>query len=357
MKIAILIDWLGARGGGEKTVYYMAKQYDADIYTAYADWDKILPEFRKLRMHTYDKIMHLPLIKQEMTINYFKTLDLSNYDAVVALGYYSIYAAIKNKNIIWYPYGINSIFHKKGRTDNAYRDPIFLVGSKIWKTRIEKSDKNLIAKHVHKIVTISKYARRIIKEYHGKNSEIVNPIVEMDKFRCKPQKGYYLMVARLEAGKRVDLAINAFKQMPKKTLYIEGSGSLDSKLKKLAQGHDNIKFLGRVGTEKLIDLYSNCIALIGTAYYDEWSMPMVEAMASGKPCIAVNQGAYPEIIINNKTGILVAGTPQGIINGVNKVTPKFAFSAKNACIKRARNFDSEQFFLKWDKILKKFTSA
>lgn len=139
--------------------------------------------------------------------------------------------------------------------------------------------------------------------------------------------------------------------MPDKILFIEGSGSLKNHLQKLAGNVKNIKFLGRVSSEELLELYANCIALIGTAFHDDWSMPMLEAMASGKPCIGVNQGAYPEVILEN-TGFLVDGNSNGIIDGVKKMTPEVAKKMKNTCIKRAKECDISNFYKKWDNILR-----
>jgi len=348
MKIAILIDYLEGRGGGEKLVSFMAKKYNADIFVGYANWDRILPEFKQLNVKIIaDKITSIPLLKQEQLIKCFSELDLSKYSTVICLGYYSIYAHHKNK--IWYSYGLSPIFYKKAKQMAIRESLIKKVGSKLWKWRIKAYDKETV-RNIGKIVAISEYSKKIIDDYYGVNCMVINPPVDTSKFNYKPNKNYYLIAARLEPGKRVELAIEAFRGLSKEVLFVEGSGSQELYLKSILGNMDNINFIGRVSSEELADYYSECIALITTAFHDEWSMIMVEALASGKPCISVNQGAFPEII-NKDTGILVDDTPEGIRAGVRKITPEIAIKMKDACIKRAKEFDIHSFYKKWDGLI------
>ena len=102
----------------------------------------------------------------------------------------------------------------------------------------------------------------------------------------------------------------------------------------------------------LAKLYSECIGLISMAYYQDWSMVMVEALASGKPCLGPKQGAYSEIIKEGITGFFVDDSIKGIINGVKRLDIDTAESMKFNCIKKAKNFDKIKFYKKWDKVFK-----
>jgi glycosyltransferase involved in cell wall biosynthesis len=353
VKVAILFDFIEGSAGGEKLLRFLAQRYNADIYTGYVNWGRTYPEFKNFNVNIIGKIPKIQLAKQEMLIRNFRKLDLSDYDAIICLGFYSIYASKKNHPIIWNPYGVSPFFYKKADLPKGFLKKGFIwrIGAWLLTRRTKSYNKKVVKENIDKIVTISEYSRKIFNEYYGRNSVVIPPPVDMKKHYYKPNKGYYLVVARLEPGKRVELAIEAFKKMPDKKLYIEGIGSVKERLESLAKGYTNIKFLGRAPSENLPKLYSECIALIGTAFYDDWSMPMVEAMASGKPCIAVNQGAYPEIIDEN-TGILVEGIPEGIIEGVNMITPEVAKKMKNDCIRKAKIWDIENFGERWDNIIK-----
>ena len=68
---------------------------------------------------------------------------------------------------------------------------------------------------------------------------------------------------------------------------------------------ENVKMLGTVSEEKLVDLYSRCKGLICTDMYEDFGMTPLEAMASGKPVIAVDEGGFTETVVNGETGLLV----------------------------------------------------
>ena len=206
---------------------------------------------------------------------------------------------------------------------------------------------------VDAIVAMTKWNADMVKDYYGRNAtRIIFPPIETKKLYNKQSRGYYLMVASLFPEARIDLVIKAFKKIPDKTLYIEGIGPAESYLKKIAGDSKNIKFLGRGNTSELRELYAKCIALLDVGYYRGFSMVMGEALASGKPCIAVNQGAYPEMIANNKTGAIVNPTVEGVIDGVSRITPDVAADMKKACLAKAKQFDLKSFYSGWDAVLK-----
>ena len=67
---------------------------------------------------------------------------------------------------------------------------------------------------------------------------------------------------------------------------------------------DNL-YINWIDYKNLIDLYSNCKGFIATAKDEDFGMSPVEAMASGKPVIAANEGGYRETIIDGVTGKLI----------------------------------------------------
>ena len=63
-----------------------------------------------------------------------------------------------------------------------------------------------------------------------------------------------MSTARLEPLKRVDLIVEAFKQMPNEKLVVTSGGSQLDNLKKLAGDTPNIEFTGWVTEERLAEL-------------------------------------------------------------------------------------------------------
>ena len=85
---------------------------------------------------------------------------------------------------------------------------------------------------------------------------------------------------------------------------------------------NNVEIKSWVSQEELIQLYSECKGLITTSKEEDYGMTPIEAMASGKPAIAPNEGGYKETV-TNKTGILIDDiNPDKIIQAINEINNK-----------------------------------
>lgn len=354
MRLALLVDVLESRGGSEKLVYLLAKHYNAEIYTTKLYENNILPEFKYFNITVLKPLSQLPFLKQESLLRTFMQIKLPQYDAILSLGNgYLNYSAFNNHPLVLYNYGVSPSF--SGPNDLRYWPKNRLhyrFGAWLWKKRIKNLDIDLIKNHLNGVFNISEFSRKSFYEYYSVDSKVINTPVETELYKYKKQRGYYLLVDRFVPEKRIDLAINAFKKMPDKTLVIEGEGPMEKRLKKSAEGFKNIKFVGRVNTAKLRELYSESIAVISLGFKQDWSMIITEALASGKPGICVNEGAYKEIIKEGQTGTLVEATPKGIIKGIEKITPDIAKSMKFTCLKQAKKYDTSNFYKQWDYVFK-----
>jgi len=90
----------------------------------------------------------------------------------------------------------------------------------------------------------------------------------------------------------VDLAVRAFSRTGRR-LQIAGGGREYRALRRIAS--QNIEFTGRVSDSDLRALYARCRAFIMPGEEDFGITP-VEAMASGKPVIALGRGGALETV-------------------------------------------------------------
>jgi glycosyltransferase involved in cell wall biosynthesis len=101
-----------------------------------------------------------------------------------------------------------------------------------------------------------------------------------------------LIVSELVSYKRIADAVRCFSKI-KRPLKMVGQGPKYLFLKSMAAS--NIEFCGRVSDYELRDLYARCRAVILPGEEDFGIVP-VEAMASGKPVIALGRGGVLESV-------------------------------------------------------------
>lgn len=149
-------------------------------------------------------------------------------------------------------------------------------------------------------VVNSQFIARRIKKLYKRESTVIYPPVEIDRFSLMEEKDdFYLTVSRLVPYKKVDVIIQAFNEMPDRKLVVIGDGPALKSLKKLASR--NIEFLGFQDNQALASTMQRAKALIYAAEEDFGIVP-VEAQACGTPVIAYGKGGVLETVIEGETG-------------------------------------------------------
>jgi glycosyltransferase involved in cell wall biosynthesis len=144
-------------------------------------------------------------------------------------------------------------------------------------------------------------AERILR-FYGREAHVIPPPVEIERFSVsdEPPKDFFLVVSRLIAYKRIDLAIAACNKLHVR-LKIIGEGPELGHLQNLAG--PTIEFLGRLPDCQVAQQLSQCKALLFPGEEDFGIVPL-EAAASGRPVIAFAAGGALETVINGTTGVL-----------------------------------------------------
>ena len=177
---------------------------------------------------------------------------------------------------------------------------------------LRRGDRRAAAR-AHAYVANSKVTALRIKRVYGRRSVVVHPPVEVERFSTGPTGDHYLVVGRLLAHRRMDLAVRAFTQLGKR-LIVVGDGPARAELERIAG--PTIEFAGAVPDERLETLYASCRGVIVPGVEDFGIVPL-EANAAGRPVIARAAGGALETVVDGRTGVLFdAETPEALADAI-----------------------------------------
>lgn len=336
MKVALIHDHLAQDGGAEKVLEVFSNMFqEAPIYTLLYDKKNVENRYpnRRVDASIIQKMpggvrfyqWYLPFMP--MAVEFF---DLREYDLVIsdtssfAKG---VITQTDSTHICYCHTPTRYLWSDTHQYINELKYNKFLkkIASLIL-SRIRIWDR-LAADRVDYFIANSKTVQARIKKYYKRDSFVIYPPVETNKFYIAKELGdYFLIGCRLAPYKRVDLVIESFKKLgPDYKLKIFGDGVDMKRLKKIAQSSPNIEFLGRVNDEFKAQLFSKCLAFINPQEED-FGISKVEAMASGRPVIAYKKGGALETVIDGETGLFFEDQN---VESLSSVVQKFYTDIKN----------------------------
>ena len=344
VKIAIFYDYFGAIGGGEKVVIEMAKILDADIITT--DTEGIKKIDHGVRIVSLGKTIKFPPLKQiSVTFRFFFCDFSKKYDLFIFTGNWSHAAAHRHHPNIWYCYTPVRAFYDLYQTFLSRQDFLTRQLFRIWVYSHRFFDQRSL-RQVDRIIAISGNVQNRILKYHKRRAEVIYPPVVTSLYRCSEYGNFWLSVNRLYPEKRIELQIEAFRQVPDEHLVIVGGYSEGDHAAIYAEKirHDlppNVTFIGEVTGNEIVDLYARCKAHICTALDEDFGLTPLEAMASGKAVVAVDEGGYRETV-TEKTGVLVPPSVDSLVKAIRFVAQN-PERYRDACLARAGEFDLAVF--------------
>ncbi len=308
MKIALVHDHLTQEGGAERVLQVFQEMWpDAPIFTLFFDKEKLGKTFANANIHTSflqnwpGALKHyqwfLPLMPTAT-----ESYNLMDYDVVLSSCSALAKGVITRSNTLHicychtptrYLWSDTHRYVEELRYNSLVKKvvPYFLNQLRTWD--------QLAAQRVDFFIANSKNVSDRIKKYYRRQSLVIHPPVETEKFKISPQvEKYFLTGGRLVPYKRFDLTIQAFNRLGI-PLKIFGEGPEMENLKKLAK--PNVEFLGRLEYDALADAYGKAVAFIHPQIED-FGLTAVESMAAGRPVIAYAAGGACETVVENKTG-------------------------------------------------------
>lgn len=309
MKVAILHEMLIKLGGAEKVVENFMKLFpDATIFTLIYDEkkcgkvfprEKISPQVWKSKTQKrYNLFKKQRFCLALMAIS-VENFDFSEYDLVICSSSGFAHWAITKPETKFVVYCHSPARYMWDWTNEYKRD----LGLNSWwkkyflKPFIERTFyKNrqwdlMASSRADLIIANSKNTSNRIKKYYRRESEILYPPVETQRFAKileknnfeKPFEKYYIIISALTEFKKIEIAISWFNQLEENLLII-WAGDFREDLEKLTK-KENIKFVWAKYDDELVFLVQNSSGLI-FPWEEDFGIVPIEVMSAWKPVFA-----------------------------------------------------------------------
>ena len=155
--------------------------------------------------------------------------------------------------------------------------------------------------YADKIISISKYTQKKLKEEFDYDSEVIYPCIDTEMFKPNSKmdsnKIKILYSGNFSKRKGFDLLPKIMERLDNNfELYCTGLRSQDKKF-------NRINYLGKLDKNGLIKAYNDSDIFLSTSRLEGFGLSVAEAMSCGKPCVVTNCSSLPELI-DDKGGFL-----------------------------------------------------
>lgn len=204
----------------------------------------------------------------------------------------------------------------------------------------------LYKNNLDKIIAPSVFYKNKLIEWgwEGDRIEHIPNYINSNNFETQFNPGdYALYFGRLAPEKGIDTLIRAAISTGV-TLKIAGTGPSEEMLQQLAQGYENIHFLGYVEGARLWELVRKSrVVVLPSEWYENAPVSILEAYACGKPVIGARIGGIPEMVRESETGFLFNSMDEHDL--MEKLDQVFSMSdvAVGAIGESAKGFVNESF--------------
>jgi glycosyltransferase involved in cell wall biosynthesis len=348
LKVALVCDWLVGVGGAERVLLALHQMFpQAPIYTSQYD-PKATSWFRDADVHTL-WLQHLPKSFRKflplLRAISFSQLDLSDYDLVISSSGAEAKAVKTDPTTIHICYCHSPTQYYWRRYDEYIKSPGFKyfgwlarIGLKLlvkpmrrWDIRAAQKPNYLIAN--------STFSQSEIKRCYGRESTVIHPPVDTDRFKDTKQKRTgFVTAGRQTPYKKTDLAVAACTKLGL-GLTVLGDGPDHKRLVHMAG--PTITFLTKVSDQSMAQHLESAEAFIFPVKED-FGIAAVEALAAGTPVIAYKAGGALDYVTDSKTGLFFHEQTITSLTQVLKTFHLHKFDS-NYLIKAASRFSVTEF--------------
>ena len=162
----------------------------------------------------------------------------------------------------------------------------------------------------------------------------------------------FLILARLVPHKRVDMAVEAWREVQSETggtLVIAGQGPEVDRIRAL--GVDRVELLGWVDEAQKQKLLGDCRFLVHPSELEGWGLVIMEAAAHGRPTLGFRVPGVRDSVVDGTTGLLADDFDEFVRLWI-RMAQNPSLSAELGCAARARARE-----LPWDRSVDAFEAV
>jgi glycosyltransferase involved in cell wall biosynthesis len=169
-----------------------------------------------------------------------------------------------------------------------------------------------------RVFTNAENTARRLEKFNGVRAQtLYHPPPLAEQLRSGEYGDYILVIGRLEAIKRTDLAVRAMRHVPAPLRLIAvGEGSqrhLAERAASEAGVWDRVVFAGSAAADALVELYAGALAVVYAPFDEDYGYVTLEAFLSGKPIVtATDSGGTLEFVRDGENGFVCQPEPEAI---------------------------------------------
>ena len=363
-RIAIVHDQLYTIGGAEKVLKTICDLFpDADVFALFSTLnDQERQHLMGDRMPKTTFLQKAPLVKKLRKLYFammplaIEQLDLSKYDVVLSSSYLvakGILSHPTQTHICYmhspmrYAWDHQTSYIQSMRSFFGLRRffaRLLLHYMRGWDVRSNNG--------IDVLIVNSRFIAKRVSKAYRRQSFVLHPPVDLSEFTVKEdvqrEPDLFVTMSRITEGKRIDLLVDAFRQLPQCRLEIIGDGPLLNHVARNAP--KNVTFYGRLETTQAVEKIRKASGFVYAAEEDFGIAP-VEAQACGTPVIALGRGGTLETVVASESPDDIAPTgtffkeqsPTEIAQAVKRFQDLRGKFSSAACRENAEQFASPLF--------------